>query len=159
MTTWWTKLRGFLGLASAGAVVGGVLGCAVLVWLELRGYDALTLANVLGVSGLYGSLGAVTTSVLAGALAVLESGKSVAELSLWRAGTWGAIGGAVASLLVLAVVLAVTGGEAWGVLSFMETAAVGGGALGLGVVATARRAARKELAAGGDLDALSAPDS
>ncbi len=159
MNGWWTKLRGFIGLASVGAVAGALLGCGVLVWLEVRGYDALTLANVLGVSALYGGLGAVTTSVLAGALAVLESGKSVADLSLLRAGTWGAIGGAVASLLVLGVVLAITGGEAQGVLRLMATAATGGGALGLGVVGSARRAARKELGAGGDLNALSAADA
>lgn len=152
MSGWRRRLRGLAGLSAVGGVVGAVIGfCWVLV-AGLLGGGVLDLATLLWGAGLVGGLGALSAGALGGALAVLDDGKSVAELSSVKAGLLGAAGGVGVTFAVVTVLMAGAGFGGVVPFGFLLMGALLGGTFGVGAVAAAKRSARKELEAGASPD-------
>lgn len=143
MTAWMRKLRALAKLSALGGVVGAVIGVLWVVVSWLLGYSWLNLATLFWGMALCGAMGSLATALLAGATALLESGKTLGNLSVVRAAVTGVVGGAAAPVLVALAMAGTAGLQAQGLLVVAGVGGMLGGALAAGAVASAKRAAAK----------------
>lgn len=109
-------MRGIGGLAGVWAGAWAALGLTTTlvllalmgVPLEIIGPSILSILTSWGLSGFLAGAGFGTL------LTIMERRRTLEELSLWRVGVWGALGGLTVSALVLfAVVYLVIGAESF----------------------------------------------
>jgi hypothetical protein len=134
------KVRGLVGLAVTGGVLGALFGTAMaFVFTAVMGFSGLSPGIVLGFAMNWAGFGAISAAGVGLALATLESGKRVEQLSPLRA----AMAGAVVGLLIpSAFTAAVAGGVTLsaGLLLVTISTVMLGSAVGAGLVVVARRA-------------------
>ena len=145
------RLRGILGTSVLWALVWALLGCLLLLAEAFFGDHAHHVAQparlVLMSVGFFGVWGAVSGGVFALALAIAERRRSIEQLSMWRVGAWGAIGGA--ALPALGTALSILEGSIARIapqaaILFAITALLGA-LCATGTVAIARRGATDAL--------------
>ena len=91
------RARGVFVTGVLWAILWGVLGCAVVLTLDISqsGPSELSRARLILVAlTFFGVWGAVSGSVFAIALTVAERQRSIEDLSMGRVALWGAVGGA-----------------------------------------------------------------
>ena len=149
------KARGVVGLGllggAGGAVVGAVLGVVRAVALSglfadpeyLRYVLRMVLGNAVG----FGMMGAFTTAGFGVLLAAADRKHTLDELPLWRMGVFG---GLVAATFPPLFVIATAGPGVYldvapALLPVSAALALAGGTATAGLVAIAKRAARREV--------------
>ena len=140
----WKRIRGVLGIGALWSIPAGVVGAIGGAVASLLGGPPLLAAMVSG-SATMGILFGVMGSGFAAVLTLAERKRSLNELSPWRAGIWGVIGGgalvgAYTLWFLTTLPIGVTPEVISGIVSGGLVFAGLGGALATGTVAIARRA-------------------
>lgn len=137
MQSWRRRIRGAIGM---GITWGLAWLLAGLVLLAIVGLDAADVPFPL-FFGFLGFWAGVVFSVIFGSI---ERGRSIAQLSIARFASWGAVGGVVLAMLV--VLIATLGGDSGAeMLVLAPVFAVSGAISAAGSLALARKAARTDL--------------
>lgn len=98
MSRWLRRLRGFLGVGVTWGVGWSALGALIMSIVLLLDPASIDPGDFTGMVGIFFTLGVISGSVFSLALALVESRKSIRDLSTGRMAAWGAVG---ASLLPL----------------------------------------------------------
>ncbi len=136
---WRRRVRGAIGM---GIIWGFAWLVAGLILLAIVGLDAADVPFPL----FFGFLGFWAGVVFSAIFGSIERGRSVAQMTVPRFASWGAVGGIVLALLVVAI--ATLGGDSGAeMLVLAPVFAVSGAISAAGSLALARKAARGDLLA------------
>lgn len=144
MRRWLVRIRGVLGLSTIGGVIGLILGAAwtaasnLMTWGTAFGYSLVQGALF------WGLLSALAAGGFGVVLTALGGRRSFDEIEIWRAGLWGAIGGA-AVVLTTVTILSGSIPPLLAALPTLGFSAGLGGLLGSGLVAIAKMAPAEPL--------------
>ncbi len=152
MGRWLKRLRGVLGLGVLGGAAGALFGALWWFGSSVLGLGGIVFGPLGWTAALWGGFGAFAASGAGLLLTALGSRQTLEELSPWRVGAFGTLMGFLAPP---AYVFLMTGGYFWDPTVGLVAAISGvlGGALGSGLVLTAKRAP-SELPARGQTHAL-----
>lgn len=99
MSRWLRRLRGFLGVGVTWGIGWSAVGALMMSIVLLLDPASIDAGDFTGMLGVFFTLGVISGSVFSLALAVLESRKSIRELSAGRMAVWGAVGASLLPLL------------------------------------------------------------
>ena len=164
LRTFGRKVRGIFGLGFFGGLAAGVGGAVLIVVVSLvrAGFPADPVFwRFIGQSAWSAGIGffaagSMVTMTFATALAITAHDRALRDLPLWRLGL---LGTAVAGVIPGAIVLAMGGwgtfvAQLSGIANFSAIFAAFGGALTTGLVAVAKHADGRELAADSERESL-----
>ena len=142
MATWWRRIRGALGLGLTWAAVGFVTGVGIEIVHNLWPNPVGAAVDIWPAALAYpGFLGGVA---FAAVLGIAGRRRRFEELSFPAIAAWGALGGAVVSLIPAGLVivgLVTPGVPTWQItLALLGPCTIGGAAAASGTLALARKA-------------------
>jgi hypothetical protein len=143
MKKWWPRIRGAIGMGLTWGAVGFGVGSLLA---RVSSFD-IDLPFPL----LFAPLGFFAGIIFSGILVVIEGGRGLDRMSLWRFAGWGAVSGLLLTGIFV-VGAAIRGESLWGeFMVFGPGLAVASAVCAAGSLALARRAERRELRGpGGD---------
>ena len=138
MRKWLRRIRGAIGMGFTWAAAWASAGFVLAVVTRFQADAPFPL--------IFGVLGFTAGVIFSGFLALTEGRRRFDQMSLRRFAAWGAVGG-----LLLSALFSKAGSLHWGdVLAIAPTFALASAVCASGSLAVARRAARRELADGGE---------
>jgi len=141
------RARGVLGTALVWAMAWLVIGSAVGLHAGVRTPTPGAARFVAWMAAGWALWGAVSGALFALAVLALERRRTLAQLSIWRVATWGALGALALPAAFLCFVWGAGGSVTWqGVVVTLPTSA----ALGAGCAASTLALAQRNSAAVGD---------
>ncbi len=148
MGGWLKRLRGVLGLGVVGGAAGALFGGLWWFGSSVLGLGGIDFGTLGGTAALWGGFGAFAASGAGVLLTARGSRQTLEELSPWRVGAFGVVTGFLAPPAY--IFLMTGGGGFWNptVGLVVTISGVLGGALGSGLVLTAKRAPPELLARG-----------
>ncbi len=136
MKKWLRRIRGAVGTALAWAAAWAGLGAIIGLFSGPSG----VLLGVFALGVRFGSLGFIGGAIFSTVLGITEGRRRFDEMSVWRFGGWGALGGLLLPMLVLGGPAGLAGE---GLFVGLVTVLCAGSAAGS--LALARRADDREL--------------
>ena len=149
MGKWLRRARGLAGLGVIGALVGGTIGGGITAVATLKAWGSVPTFNLLMGIMVGAFFGSSTTTGFGVLLAATSRGKTVEELSPWRAMAMSAAIGALVPVVLSALARGAL--QPLSVVASQIMAFGGfGAAIGGGLVVAAKKARRMELERSGD---------
>ena len=134
------RARGILGTALVWCIAWLAMGSAIGLYARLRTSPAVDARFVAWMAAAWALWGAVSGALFALTVLAGERRRTLAQLSVWRVATWGALGALGLPVIFLCFVWAAGGAVTWqGVVVTLPTSAALGAACAAGTLTLAQR--------------------